>query len=730
MEKIINLAQKGFKFFPCLKSKAPATQYGFYDSTNNIEKLKDTFENKDYLIGFPCGKMNFNIIVLDFDLNKNNDIRSFDEILEEIESIVGEIPKDGFRVQTLHGGFHLYFKIDEDINFTGGTRFFHKSLPVDIQANGRYVIFPDNKNYFVYDSDIEIDNFYNHIPTLPENIINFKKPIIDTSENSKENLPSSEIKEIRSALNFINADDRDTWIHVGLALKNTGSPSAFGLWCEYSQRSEKYNASEMNKRWKGLKPNGDKTIASLFHLAQKNGWTTTYEKNSAVEISSILPPLDETPEEIKEPNFNKFDKKPFPEHLLHPKGLVGDIMQYILECAIRPQPIFALAGALSLVGTLAGRKYETPTRLRTNIYCLCVGPSGCGKDEPRQTIKNILHTANCNKYAGAESLASDAAILSELKDNPSKIFMLDEIGRFLKTTSSATKATHLYNVVSTLLSIHSSSASNFKGKSYADMSRQIIIDQPNLCLYGTTVPDSLYDGLPMDAISNGLLSRILLFETFDTRPEKRKITNEAYVHKPPIEIIDQIKALDARPLNCDPEGNLDNINPKPTMVKFTEEALKIIQEFSFFIENKRKGMDINNDKKEAIYNRTEALAMQIALILSIGRNIDNPIMDEYDVNYGCELALHLAEHTHYIADNYIAQNDLEHEVKKLYFQIRMKGKMTLSEITRKTQHLPGYLRIDVLDTLEESGQVIKTETKTKDGKRQIIFYNKNLIEGG
>ena len=39
----------------------------------------------------------------------------------------------------------------------------------------KYAIFPDDEIYNVYDSDIEIEDFYNHLPVLPDWIADFKK---------------------------------------------------------------------------------------------------------------------------------------------------------------------------------------------------------------------------------------------------------------------------------------------------------------------------------------------------------------------------------------------------------------------------------------------------------------------------------------------------------------------------------------------------------------------------
>jgi hypothetical protein len=59
------------------------------------------------------------------------------------------------------------------------------------------------------------------------------------------------IEELRSALQVIDADDRDTWIAMGRALRELGVPG-YELWIEYSQRSPKFDAREAVKTWYSL----------------------------------------------------------------------------------------------------------------------------------------------------------------------------------------------------------------------------------------------------------------------------------------------------------------------------------------------------------------------------------------------------------------------------------------------------------------------------------------------
>ena len=705
--------KQGIRIFSCYSNKTPVPKNGFYGATLEPEEIQKQFYDDSFLIGLPTGNTN-GIVVIDIDVK---DGRTVEELLEELKQYV-QLPENLFQVQTPSGGMHLYFSVI-NTNLSSSVRFFDKNLATDLRANGGYVCAPDGKGYIVYDDvdGLDIDDLKARCPALPESIENYKKQSNNQEIAIIQDLPPEEIREIRSALNYIDPDDRDTWIRVGMALKSTGSPAAEGLFNEYSQRSDKYNPADQPKRWKTLKPKGDLTIASIFHEAQKAGWVTTYERK---EVATVLPPITDI-DKVRQ----SFERELFPKDLLKPAGLVGDIMKYIIENSIKRQPIFALAAALTAVGVLAGRKVQTGMRVRTNIYALCVGESGCGKEAPRKIIKELFLAAGCGELANVEELASDTSIVTTLKKSPAQIFLLDEIGRFLKTTLSATHGSHLYNIVTTLLKLYSEKDQIFNGKNYADGDKKVTIAQPHLCLLGTTVPDTLYRGLTLEHVTNGFLARMLIFETDDSYPPKtprRDMTS-----KPPVEILDQIRALYRKPVNLVPDGNLDHLNPCPQIVPLTLPASDILKEFDCFIEDMRKELRAQG-KVETTYNRTTEMAEQIALILATGRNIDNPEIDEDDMTFAIRLSKYLSDHMFYIVHNYIANNEQEHEVKRVLKLIRDAGKLKFADIARKTQNLRSYERDDIICILLNSEQIIEYSTGSGGAKTTWYMAKEDEIE--
>jgi hypothetical protein len=83
--------------------------------------------------------------------------------------------------------------------------------------------------------------------------------------------PRDDDERIREALHHVGADDRDVWLHIGMALKDEMGDAARPLWDEWSRRSKKFDERDQDKTWKSFHGNKIK-IGTLFHYAQQSGW--------------------------------------------------------------------------------------------------------------------------------------------------------------------------------------------------------------------------------------------------------------------------------------------------------------------------------------------------------------------------------------------------------------------------------------------------------------------------
>lgn len=87
---------------------------------------------------------------------------------------------------------------------------------------------------------------------------------------TEEAAGAAALPEIREALFFIPADDRDTWIRMGHALKTVGERAA-DLWHEWSATSPKYDREDAHRVWHSFKPN-QTGRGPIFAEAKEHGW--------------------------------------------------------------------------------------------------------------------------------------------------------------------------------------------------------------------------------------------------------------------------------------------------------------------------------------------------------------------------------------------------------------------------------------------------------------------------
>ena len=78
---------------------------------------------------------------------------------------------------------------------------------------------------------------------------------------------------LTTALYSIPAEDRDTWVQMGMAIKSELGDAGFTLWDAWSQRFDRYKAADARAVWRSIKGryNGV-SIGSLYHQAKEYGW--------------------------------------------------------------------------------------------------------------------------------------------------------------------------------------------------------------------------------------------------------------------------------------------------------------------------------------------------------------------------------------------------------------------------------------------------------------------------
>jgi hypothetical protein len=406
------------------------------------------------------------------------------------------------------------------------------------------------------------------------------------------------------------------------------------------------------------------------------------------------------------------DPGPLPLALLpNDEGFLGMYIRHACATAMRPQPVLALGAAIALLGTVTGRKVRDEVGTRTNIYVLGVCPSGGGKERARQLNKELLFAAGGDTLIGPEGLASHAGLITAVEQKPAHLMQLDEVGRLLKTLGNPGEAPHLYGIVTNLLKLFTSSSSLYVGDAYADSKRNKLIHQPHACLYGTTVPKSLYEGFNSDNVTDGFLSRVMVFEADDDLPELQ----DPAIAEAPAVLVGIVKAWVERP-----GGNLATVNPDPVEVKPSVEARDAFKKLNAEADSLRREI---GEPLGTLWTRAAEKARKLAMIHACARAVPPETIDEAAALWGCELSRHLTRRLIYLAGQWVAENPYDARRKRILRAIREAGPdgLTGTQLCWKTRALAPRDRDEAVKALVESREVTRQieQTKTKPRIRYV-----------
>ena len=397
------------------------------------------------------------------------------------------------------------------------------------------------------------------------------------------------------------------------------------------------------------------------------------------------------------------EKIEFSPDLLNPGGFLQKLIQLDLERAHKRQPEFALGAAISLLSVICGRKICDELGNRTNIYAVSVGPSGCGKDNARKRIADVFRDSECLDYLGPEDIASESGLINHLSDRPSLLLMLDEMGRFLRTTNDAKGSRQLYEVVTTLIRLYTSSDTVYLGKAYADVKKQKKIDQPCLSIYGTTTPHDFFAALTPDTITGGLVGRLLVFEA---RESVRQDPSNAV---PSTEIIQFVRSWREKRIG----GNLSNEFPVPQKVRYSNQSSLAIRDLRLAIDKESTGR-----YRQELWTRCEQKACKLALLHSV--SIGN--LDEIGVGsaeWGIGVATHVTRRMCELIDQWVADSPSDARTKAIMRVLRERGHMTMTDLCRQTRAMSKRERQDAIDSLLEMDEVEMVVQKT--GRKPVSY---------
>jgi hypothetical protein len=407
-----------------------------------------------------------------------------------------------------------------------------------------------------------------------------------------------------------------------------------------------------------------------------------------------------------------------PPGILKPGGILEEYVRYVRESTVTSFDLFSLGSGLCLLGTILGQKVMTETGLRTNLYVICLSPSGSGKDAPLKAIPVLLQNRSVNAASllGPDQLASSASLWTALKHRPSQLILLDEIGDLMCSVNK--KPDLAKSALAKDLKKLYTSTDRGSYKSYADKKNTQILDWHCLSLYATGVPGAFFDNLTVADVTDGFIARTLIWSlNLETQKPKPKTRLE-----PPLRVIESMKYLNNIKIIFEDDREEVPKRPVPMVVPKTDEASRCFDEWQ------DKYIALQNDTRSdkngvaSIYARVPEQAHKIALIHAVSKQGGIPAHVSLEsVEYACRLMDWSAGRIIPKVKASVAYNPQDALVRRITEIIEHKGKISREQIYRMLKDCTHKQAEDAISIVVNSGKASRINSLYKNETSYYLY---------
>ena len=458
LEHALAYAALGFRVFPlhsmaegrctcgdgdCRSSgKHPRTPNGARDATADAEVIRAWWQR------WPTANVGLTLeghAVVDVD--PRNDGES---TLDALEAQHGKLP-DTAMALTGGGGQHYLYRVTDDRRLPGKL-----GVGVDFKhgRNAYIVAAPSiHASGVAYAWEASADLLDGHpVAALPEWIGQQDAPPAPATQGKVVGFMDAKRKrDLRGAMAYLPADDRDTWVRVGMALKSTDAKEAFGLWTEWSQRSDKYDPKDQTRVWNSFKSDGGLNVETIFAMAADNGWVNT-GAGTLEEDDNVrqLIAAANTPTEVRlhDPGEGG-DVGPFPA----PK--LNELADWITSRYDITHPAVTRQITLAIAAMVASRVYVGEGGTPCHLCLGVVAESSIITAYAKDAVAQVLDAAGMQRMMRGTQSRSSSNIYAQLWRSPSSIFVVNDFGHLAKYAQRQPSGA-LDQTFSTMSEVHAS----------------------------------------------------------------------------------------------------------------------------------------------------------------------------------------------------------------------------------------------------------------------------------
>lgn len=417
-----------------------------------------------------------------------------------------------------------------------------------------------------------------------------------------------------------------------------------------------------------------------------------------------------------------------------PRGLVRDVAEYTLGAARYPSKAFAVVAALQVVSLATRNRYVVEGGTGLNLYTVMVGPTGCGKEAPREVVRTLARELGLSNTV-PESIASGAALLRALAAEPTLLFLSDETGKLLQAAADDRGSVHLKDLLTELMRLYGLSQSTYGGKRYARADDNVPpVHRPFVGLLGATTPETLTGAIGQADVDSGFLNRILYIEVDGLPPRQDKRVTD-----PDPFMVEELRRLAAEDLEECPNGTpaaVDRLDPtaKATEVAMAPGAKAILDAFHDEARARCPQRPLG-----PLWVRAHENATRVSGLLGVADTEHPawPVVEEEHARWACAFVRWCVERFSRLFASHVAENPFDDQVKKAMRFIEhardyatdarwgrfCKGGWMPRGKLLKLMHMPSTDLDRVARVLEEAGDItVKRAKPHGHNTRPVTLY--------
>lgn len=383
------------------------------------------------------------LAVLDVDTVKGGD-----ESLFEIQQKHGKLPDTVMAVTGSGGNHYLLKHPGPEIKIKNSVSNLGRGL--DIRGDGGYIVVAPSLHLHGrrYEWELSCRPLEAAIAPIPEWLL----ARIKEDRQAKPDQPgpgvvggpldTATMARIRAALVYIDCEERDPWLEIGMALHSTGAgKQAYALWCEWAQQSDKFDLKDSARVWRSFKPKNDGiTIDTVFARGRAAGWVDPDQQLGAELAARLLRGASHTDSrfdaELQRANGMgpqyQTTEPPDTTLALLLSPLLAQLEQEILKRVPMRCPLAARITTKAMMAHLSGRQVISQAGDPTSLYQVLVG-SSVGDVRPYLSVtRDLMEQLGLEKAVRQQRLSSPQQIQKLLWRSPALLYLCSEWGVILQ----------------------------------------------------------------------------------------------------------------------------------------------------------------------------------------------------------------------------------------------------------------------------------------------------------